>query len=656
MTTASIQLVRRRGLLLGLLLIMLCAPASSRPLPSFAQSGCASSTAAALITPSANLTPRRTISLRYKAGLGGDTLAVASLNGGQTMLLSRGADLGAYLPASSGFVQLHLDSRIEDIAVGADALYLANGAGGFQIASRDATQQLGTLHTTGMAAAVALDGTRAYLAAAGADGGLQIVDVSNSASPQLLGSAVAYGSAEDVALTNGLAYVAEGLGGGIEIFDVSNPSAPGLRGSLITPGTAHGVAVSAGRAYVAGGVCGLQMLDITNSASPRLLGAVATGGEAQAVRIAHGRAYVATGASGLHVFDLSGDTPQLIASRSFGDTAPISDVFLDSDSEIATLAAGSAGAISVDISNTALATVAQAPTLGGVRVAHATGDEIYLALGTGGVAAIDSALSDTLIPSPRQESAIALSLAVGPTSGGKTTLYTAGGTAGLGVIQATPGDDLTLLRSITLPGTINAMLVDDSQAYVAAGSAGVHILSLADPLNPALQTTIDTPTAALGLALDGKLLYVADRAGLQIIDLATDTIIGSYNAPTGAFVQGVVTADGQAYLADRSGLIVLDVSTPASPTVLSDASGFSAYDLALHEGTLFVAAGKDGVLAFELSDPAEPQLAGRYDSPGSAVGVTLDNDTLLVADGDGGVLRLEVLEMPYQVWVAMIEQ
>jgi hypothetical protein len=222
------------------------------------------------------------------------------------------------------------------------------------------------------------------------------------------------------------------------------------------------------------------------------------------------------------------------------------------------------------------------------------------------------------------------------------------------VIQAAPAGALTSPRTIALPGTTGAVLVNGSSAYTAAGSAGVHILSLANPLSPTLQTTVDTPGAALDIALDGGLLYVADRSGMRVIDPSVGGIVGSYEAPAGAFVQSVAVSAGRAYLADRSGVIALNVSDPTNPVLLPGAAGFSAYGLALRGGQLFVAAGKDGVLAFDLGGTSGPRLAGTYDTPGTALALALDADTLLVADSDGGLLRLSIIDFPYQIRLPII--
>ncbi|NJN19852.1 MAG: hypothetical protein HC822_28255, partial [Oscillochloris sp.] len=169
-----------------------------------------------------------------------------------------------------------LPDLARDIAVSNGRAYVAAGSAGIQVVALDAqvAEPIGRLTTAGRAAGIRVAGSRAYVAAAGAGGGLHILDIANPTAPRLLGSAPTYGSATALDLASGLAYVAGGLGGGVEIFDVANPAAPSLRGALITPGNAQGIAVRGPRAYIAAGVCGLQILDVADPADPRLLGAV----------------------------------------------------------------------------------------------------------------------------------------------------------------------------------------------------------------------------------------------------------------------------------------------------------------------------------------------------------------------------------------------
>ena len=167
---------------------------------------------------------------------------------------------------------------------------------------------MGSVDTPGYACGVAVSGTHAYVA----DGysGLQVIDITNPASPQIVGSVDTPGDACGVAVSGTHAYVADdavrspgdrhhespeppdrgqrGHAGrmpaawpsraptptsrtsdsGLQVIDITNPQSPQIVGSVDTPGYAHGVAVSGTHAYVADDDSGLQVIDITNPAEP----------------------------------------------------------------------------------------------------------------------------------------------------------------------------------------------------------------------------------------------------------------------------------------------------------------------------------------------------------------------------------------------------
>ncbi len=88
---------------------------------------------------------------------------------------------------------------------------------------------------------------------------------------------VPHGEARDVKVVGNRAYLAYGSGG-LEIIDVSNPASPVRLGGYDTSGDAQGVAVSGTIAYVADGDAGLQIIDVSNPASPVRLGGYDTSG------------------------------------------------------------------------------------------------------------------------------------------------------------------------------------------------------------------------------------------------------------------------------------------------------------------------------------------------------------------------------------------
>jgi hypothetical protein len=58
-------------------------------------------------------------------------------------------------------------------------------------------------------------------------------------------------------------------------------------------------------------------------------------------------------------------------------------------------------------------------------------------------------------------------------------------------------------------------------AYVADGYAGLRVISVLDPTNPAEVAFYDTPGIAFGVAVAGENVYIANRdAGLLIVHSA----------------------------------------------------------------------------------------------------------------------------------------
>jgi len=100
------------------------------------------------------------------------------------------------------------------------------------------------------------------------------------------------GYAYDVAISSSYAYVADS-GSGLQIIDISNPASPSIVGTYNTPGYAYGVAISSSYAYVADGELGLQIIDVSNPASPSIVGTYNTPDYATGVAISGSYAYVA---------------------------------------------------------------------------------------------------------------------------------------------------------------------------------------------------------------------------------------------------------------------------------------------------------------------------------------------------------------------------
>lgn len=155
---------------------------------------------------------------------------------------------------------------------------------------------------------VAAEGNLACLAG----GDLMVVDVSVPTTPVVLARYTPpAGWARAVKLIGNLAYVATGAGG-IEIVDLSNPASPVLRGSLITPGSANDLEVENGVAYIADDRKGLTIVDVSNPDMPAFLGFSDLGDNASYIHTVEGWAFVSDQQLGVQIIDSTNPTSPLL--------------------------------------------------------------------------------------------------------------------------------------------------------------------------------------------------------------------------------------------------------------------------------------------------------------------------------------------------------
>jgi hypothetical protein len=104
-----------------------------------------------------------------------------------------------------------------------------------------------------------------------------------------------------------VAYLAAG-DNGLQIVDVSNPASPVLRSSLALPAFeyANGVAVAGGTAYVSGSNNQLYAVDVRTPAQPTLLDSRTIPGFPTNVRSANNLVLVAAQDGGLQIFRARG--------------------------------------------------------------------------------------------------------------------------------------------------------------------------------------------------------------------------------------------------------------------------------------------------------------------------------------------------------------
>lgn len=106
----------------------------------------------------------------------------------------------------------------------------------------------------------------------------------------------------------------------------------------------------------------------------------------------------------------------------------------------------------------------------------------------------------------------------------------------------------------------------DGWAYVADNAVGLVPVDLRDPANPTLDTPVATAGSALGVATDGRHLYVAaGAAGIEVFDPSTaSSPLSLGHLPWGNSVVGVAAADGLAWGVTVEDVVLADAADPAN--------------------------------------------------------------------------------------------
>ncbi len=190
----------------------------------------------------------------------------------------------------------------------------------------------------------------------------------------------------DVQVVGNRAYVAE-LYYGLRVFDVSNPASPVLIGSQPTAGYARGVTVSNGLAYVAASGAGMQIFNVTDAANIFQIGANPSKGEATSTVLAGTRLYVADGPGGLSVLDVGQPTnvTRLGVHRPPGSVVRVRVV-----GNIAYLASYGSGLYAVDCTDPAQPVVLGFFAQPGAGDLQIVGDVLYLASSGSGPLSLDT--------------------------------------------------------------------------------------------------------------------------------------------------------------------------------------------------------------------------------------------------------------------------
>jgi hypothetical protein len=229
---------------------------------------------------------------------------------------------------------------------------------------------------------------------------------------------------------------------------------------------------------------------------------------------------------------------------------------------------------------------------------------------------------------------------------------------------AQPGDcEPELVTTMGTLGRANSVVVREGIAYVGTWFEHFSTYDVSDPAQPVLVGRVPLPYAAFSMTLDGdRVLGSSGDDGvwvMDISDLAQPAISGLVDVAStgGRNVWGITTVDNTLYVAnDQEGLVMFDIANPANPVALGTWTLFAqAYDVEVirttHTGTgedrliAYVAYGFDDLAVVDVTDPAMPRLLIRRETGREARSV-IARDGYLYAGDDGRGLNIFDISVP----------
>lgn len=297
----------------------------------------------------------------------------------------------------------------------------------------------------------------------------QATAVVRSFTPTALGFVAIPGFANGVDVNGNFAFVAAG-GSGLQVVNVSNRSAPVIAGSLPLPGNANDVKLLSNLAYVAAGSAGLHIIDVSNPLAPVKVGTLSTGANALDVAVRGTKAYVANG-SNLLIADVTNSaTPVRLSTLPLSGT--IQGVDVDTQRNLAVVAAGTSGIYVVDISNPA------APILRGTAI---TGDARDVAIQGNFAFVADFQRSTTSVDISSPATPIVLSHILDPNLGGFLQDIVLSGNFALAAdvkfVNGIPITDISVPASLQARAILNFPQRDDNGMGIAADGSFVYLVT-----------------------------------------------------------------------------------------------------------------------------------------------------------------------------------
>ncbi len=502
---------------------------------------------------------------------------------------------------------------IQDIFIQGKTAFVAAGSAGLQIVDITNPAQpniLASIQSASFAEGIAVLGKTAYLANGAT--GINIIDVSDPKKPLQISTVNPDYYAFDIVCAGKYAYIAAGESG-LLVLDIKDPSQPKEIAQLDTKGYAYEVVQSIRNLYIADAWEGVQVVDITNPAKPVLTTSIPTTGWSLGVSLSGKQLVSANGSQGFDLFDVSDPKKPVLQSTYLKEPS-------DGDTSIRrTVISGNA--------------VFTADTVNGVRIVDITDPQTPTQLGLFSQLSYARRLTlngDYAYVATANEGSMAVVNIADPLQPYQVSKFQADGIS----------IDVVVNNNYATLGTFEDM----SNCYT--------LIDISDPAKPTLSDAIDLQSLLCGaprqMAAQGNFVYSADEYGLSIYDLSDPGKITTASRIElqleGHQTLAISVSGNYAYVGDAgAGLKIVDISDPANPKFITAYNYENTGSIFSTEDILFIGHYGEGISTAANSKPGtKPTFLGNYKTIGSVEETYVEDNLLIASEGSGGLEILDV--------------
>ncbi len=275
-------------------------------------------------------------------------------------------------------------------------------------------------------------------------------------------------------------------------------------------------------------------------------------------------------------------------------------------------------------------------------------------------------VSDKQNPKVLAESPVLPGLVMGLALDG-ATLYAVTMYGGLHVLDIREDKKISLVSTVLpkVPGC-DGIVLKESKAYMACNPGGLFIVDVADRKNPKVLFEQPKPAgASFSIALAGDYAYMVNTSDrtLDIFNVGNPgkaEKTGAYpfsSLPEGGHTGGSISSvrpcgDYLCLAAGQDGLIIMDITEPVKPSIAGRVDTQVSSGLVVDGTTVYLADDMDGIHVFDISDPGSPREIGQLPTSVGGWefsvkehgerGMAVDGNHLYVTDPAYGLTLIDV--------------